>query len=90
MLTLFAAVYELSSVHTLSSDEKLRGLSEFVRMTEDNSSEGGATARVVKDFLDYSLDESMSFSEIQGSVLGSSLSAVNVTLKHRARTLSLC
>lgn len=53
ILTLLAAVDELSSVDALSSDEELRSLLEAVRVTEGHFGQGSATAGVMNDILNW-------------------------------------
>jgi hypothetical protein len=54
--TFGATVDELAGVHAFDSDEKLSVLLEFVLVSENDFSEGGATAWVVHNVLDDSLD----------------------------------
>ncbi len=56
MLTLGASIDELTGEEALNSDEILSAVLELVRVSEDDLGEGCATAGVVHDFLDDSLD----------------------------------
>ena len=57
-LTFGAAVNELAGVHAFDSDEKLSVLLEFVTISENDLGKGGATAGIVHNVLDNSLDVS--------------------------------
>ena len=59
-LTFGAAVDKLAGVHAFDSDEKLRVLLEFVLVSENDLGERGATARIVHNILDNTLDVSAS------------------------------
>jgi len=88
--SLLAAVHELTGVHALSGDEHLAVDLVLVGITEINTGEGSATAGVVDDFFDNTLDVSVSLSEVDAAVLGSTLSVVGVRLEDATGTLSLC
>ena len=60
-----------------------------VRIAEDNLGEGSTTAGVVDDFLHDTADVAVTFSEIKGAELGSTLTANGVSLEDRTTTFSL-
>jgi len=62
-----ATVDELSSVHTLNSDEILSMLLEFVGVSEADLGERGTSAGVVHDVLDNTLDVASTLGEIESS-----------------------
>ena len=79
-LTFGAAVDELAGVHALDSDEKLSVLLEFVLVSEHDLGEGSASAGVVHDVLDDTLDVS-----VQGET-----TTVSKTPQIPKRQLTLC
>ena len=56
VLTLGTSVDELTGEETLNGNEILSSVLELVWVSEDNLGEGCATAGVVHDFLDDTLD----------------------------------
>jgi len=84
-----AAVNELAGVHAFDSDEKLSVLLEFVTISENDLGKGGATAGIVHNVLDNSLDVSAALSEVEGSESCRSNSLGGVGLKDSAATTSL-
>lgn len=73
-----AGVDELARVHTLVGDEGLCDLLELVGGSEDNSSEGSTTTRVVDYLLDDTSYVAMALSEIEGTELGRGLAQAGV------------
>jgi hypothetical protein len=84
-----AAVDELAGVHAFDSDEILNVLLEFVAISEDYLGEGGASAGIVHDVLDNSLDISTALSEVEGSESRRCDSLGGVCLEDSAATTSL-
>ena len=62
-----ATVDELSSVHTLNSDEILSMLLEFIGVSEADLGERGTSAGVVHDVLDNTLDVASALGKVEGS-----------------------
>ena len=88
--TLLSAVDELSSVHTLSTDEDLVLLAVLVGVTELNLGKGGTTAGVVDDLFHDALNVTMPLGVVQWAVLSSSLTVLGVRAEDRSGSLSLC
>jgi len=65
-----AAIDELAGVHAFNSNEILLVLLEFVLVSEYDLSERGATAGIMHDILDNTLDVSFTLSEVNGSESG--------------------
>ena len=84
-----ATIDELAGVHAFDSDEKLSVLLEFVLVSENDFGKRGATAWVVHNVLDDSLDVTSTLSEVQGSEGRGCDSLRGVGLEDRARTTSL-
>jgi len=84
------AVDELTSVHTLGSDEV--GLNQLVSVwvTEDNTGNWSTSTWVVEDILDNTLDITVSLGVVESSQLGSSLSVSSHSLEDVRTTLTLC
>ena len=55
----------MAGVHAFDSDEKLSVLLEFVLVSENDFSEGSATAWIVHDVLDDSLDVAVEEQEVR-------------------------
>ncbi len=85
-LRLLAAVNELTSVHALSSNEKLLLQPMLVGVAKLNDSKGSTTARIVNDLLDYAFDVSVTLCEVKRAQLRGSLSVLGVRLENRATT----
>jgi len=62
-----AAIDELAGVHAFNSNEILLVLLEFVLVSEYDLSERGATAGIMQNILDNTLDVSFTLSEVNGS-----------------------
>ncbi len=88
-LTFLAAIYELTSVHTLSSDEEFLVDFVFVGVSEVNLSEGSTTTRIMQNFLHNTLDITLTLSEIDGTVFGGSHPRAGVGSEYATLTLSL-
>merc|ERR1719150_1896709 len=86
---LFAAVHKLSSVHALSSDEELLLHLVAVRIPEVGHGKGSATAWVVDDLLDDSLDVAMPLGEVDSSESRLALPVLRVRHEDRSRALPL-
>jgi len=84
-----ATIDELAGVHAFDSDEKLSVLLEFVLVSENDFGKRGATAGVMHNVLDDSLDVTFSLSEVQGSEGRGCDSLRGVGLEDRAATTSL-
>ena len=84
-----AAVNELTTVHTLSSNEVSLHKLVSVGVSEDNSGDGSTSARVVDDFSDDTLDIAVSLGEVQSSQLSGSLSVGSHSLEDTRGTLTL-
>jgi len=84
-----AAIDEFASVHAFDSDEKLSVLLEFVLVSENDFSEGSASAGVVHNILNDSLDVTFTLSEVQGSEGCGCDSLRGVGLEDGAATTSL-
>ena len=84
------AVDELTSVHTLSSDEVSLNQLVSVWIAEDNTGDWSTSTWVVEDILDNSLDVTVSLGVIEGSQLGRSLSVSCHSLEDVRTTLTLC
>lgn len=84
--TVLSAVDELARVHALNSNKQLLVLLEFVLVSENNTGKGGTTSFVVDDFLDHTLNVTLSLSKIKSPVLGSTLAAMGVGLQQGFRT----
>jgi len=69
---LSTSVDELASEKTLNSDEILSAVLVLVGVSEDNLGERSATAGVVHDFLDDSLDVAFTLGEVKSSELSRS------------------
>merc|ERR1712183_400636 len=69
-----STVDELSRVHTFSRNEQFFAKFELVRVTECDDSKGSTSTRVMNNIFDHSFNVTISFSIIQRSQLGSSLS----------------
>jgi hypothetical protein len=83
--SLLSAVDELTSVHTLSSNEDLSTETVLVLVTEDNLGEGSATTGVVDDLLDDTANVAVTFSIVERSQLGGSLTVSCVGLEDSSR-----
>jgi len=70
--SLSTSVDELTSEETLNGNEILSTVLVLVGVSEDNLGERSATARVVNNFLDDSLDVAFSLGEVEGSELSRS------------------
>jgi len=81
--SLSSGVDELTSVHTLTSDEMVVLKSVLIRVSEDDLSKGSSTTRIMEDFSDNTLDVTISFSEIENSESSGSDSVMLVGLKDR-------
>merc|ERR1719228_975950 len=84
---LLAAVHELSSVHALSSDEELLLHLVSVGIPEVGHGKGSATAWVVNDLLDDSLDVSMPLRKVDSSESRLALPVLRVRHEDRSRAL---
>jgi len=83
--SLLSAVDELTSVHTLSSDEGLGTETVLVLVTEDDLGERSTTTGVVDDFLDDTANIAVALSIIERSQLGSTLTVSGVRLEDSSR-----
>jgi len=81
--SLSSGVDELTSVHTLTSDEMVVLKSVLIRVSEDDLSKGSSTTRIMEDFSDNTLDVTISFSEIENSESSGSDSVMLVRLEDR-------
>ena len=86
---LLAAVDELAGVETLGGDEELVLLLVAERVAEGDLSERRATARIVDDVSDDTLQVAVALSEIQAPEAGRALAVVRVGLEDRACSLTL-
>jgi len=86
---LLAAVHELTRVHTLDGDERLLALLESVRISELNDGQRCATAGVVNDVLDNSLDVAVTLGIVGGAETGGAFAMFVVGRKNRPRSLTL-
>jgi hypothetical protein len=80
----------LAGVHALDCDEKLSVLLVFVLVFEDNLSEGSATARVMENVSDDTLDVSFALGEIQSSEAGWCHSLAGVSPENQTSSTPLC
>jgi hypothetical protein len=88
-LSLSANIDELTSVKAFGGNESLSIDLELVGVSELNLSKGSTTARVVNDFLDETLQVTVSLGKIVDSVSSRSLSVFVVALEDGTSTLSL-
>lgn len=89
-LSVLAAVDELSTVHTLGSNEVALDQLVSVGVSEDNSRNRSSSARIVNDLSNNTLDIAVSLSKVQRSQLSSSLSVSGHSLEDTRGTLTLC
>jgi len=88
-LGLLTAVDELTGADAFRADHGLGDSSVLVWVLELNFGERGATARVVYDVLDQTLDEALSLGIVERSELGGSFSAFRSGCKDRPSTFTL-
>jgi len=84
-----AGIDEHASVHALNSDEILSSELVLVNVSELNLGERSASAGIVDNVLDDSLDVALSLSEIEGSEFGRGHSLVGVGCEDSAASVSL-
>jgi hypothetical protein len=87
--SLLSAVYELTSVHTLGTDEEFSITVVVVCVQELNLGNGGTSARVVQDFLDHTANVTFLFSKVQRTELDGTLAGARVRLEDGGLTLTL-
>ena len=86
---LLSAVNKLTSVHTLSADEKFVVSLITVSIQELDLGKGSSSTGVMDDLLDNSTDVSLLFGIVQSSELDSTLSGSGVRLENSGLTLTL-
>ena len=88
-LGVLTAVHELTSVESFDSDEHVLDVSVVVRITEDNLSERGSSARIVHDVSDQTLHVSVTLGIVESSELSSSQATSTNRLEDQRLTLTL-
>lgn len=88
-ISLLSAVYKLSSIHSLGGDEELLLVLEAEGVAEGNAGERGATAGVVDDIGDDTLEVAVPLAEVEGAEACRPLAVVGVRLEDGARSLTL-
>jgi len=88
-LRLLSAVDELSGAHALGADHGLGDPSVLVRILELNFSERGASAGVMYDVLDETLDKALSLGKVERAQLGGTLSALGPCCENGSSTFTL-
>jgi len=86
---LLAAVHELSRVQALDGDERLLALLESVGISELDDGQGRATAGVVDDILDDTLDVSVTLGVVGGAKAGGAFTMFVVRGENGPRSLTL-
>lgn len=88
-LRLLSAMDKLSSADTFGADHRFGDPAVLVGVLELNFSEGSASARVMYDVLDETLDKALSLGKVERAQLGGTLSALGPCCENRPSTFTL-
>lgn len=88
-LTLLAEEHKLARVHTLRGRHQSLVELVTVRVLEVDLRQRGATARVVDEGLDYTLDVAVTLGVVKSAELGRTLAVLGVRPEHGPSTLTL-
>lgn len=86
---LLSTVNELTSVHPLGGYHELGIAFEAIGIEELNLGHGGATSRIMEDFLDDTADVAATFGVVNGPELDGTLARAGVCLEDGRLTLAL-
>ena len=85
-LSFLAAVHELASVHSLRSNKQLLLQAMLVNIPELHNGKRCATARIVNDLLNDTLDVTIALREIQSTQTSSAFPVLRMGLENRPTT----